>query len=29
MRLGGRDWSKILPDYEPLDGVPNGLRKRL
>lgn len=29
LRLGGRDWSRILPDYEPLDGIPNGLRKRL
>lgn len=29
MRLRGRDWSRILPDYEPLDGTPNGLRKDL
>lgn len=29
MRLGGRKWCRILPDYEPLAGVKNGLRKRL
>ncbi len=29
MRIRGRDWSAILLDYEPLEGVPNGLRKRL
>ena len=29
LRLGGRDWSRILPDYQPLDGIPNGLVKRL
>lgn len=29
MRLGGRKWARILPDYEPLAGVKNGLRKRL
>lgn len=29
MRLGGRNWSRILPDYEPLSGVTNGLRKVL
>ena len=29
MRVAGRDWHRILPDYEPFDGVPNGLRKRL
>ena len=29
MRLGGRDWSRILPDYQPLAGVKNGLRKVL
>lgn len=27
--LCGRDWSAILPDYEPLDGHRNGLRKEL
>lgn len=29
MRLGGRDWSRVLPNYEPLVGVKNGLRKAL
>lgn len=30
MRLAGRDWSRVFPDYEPLAGVtPNLLRKRL
>lgn len=29
MRLGGRRWSRVLPDYEPLSGVTNGLRKAL
>jgi hypothetical protein len=29
MRIRGRDWSRILPDYEFIDGVPNGLKKRL
>jgi hypothetical protein len=29
MRLGGRRWSRILPDYQPLSGVTNGLRKAL
>ena len=29
MRLGGRAWSRVLPDYEPLSGVTNGLRKAL
>lgn len=29
MRLGGRAWSRVLPDYEPLGGVTNGLRKVL
>jgi hypothetical protein len=29
MRVAGRDWSRILTDYEPLPGVPNGLRKVL
>lgn len=29
LRLGGRDWSRLLKDFQPLDGVPNGLRKRL
>lgn len=29
LRLGGRDWARALPDYQPLDGVPHGLRKVL
>lgn len=31
LRLGGRDWSRVLKGmgYEPLDGIPNGLRKVL
>lgn len=31
MRMAGRDWSRVFPDYERLDGgpVPNLLRKRL
>lgn len=29
VRLCGRDWSKLLPDYEPFDGLRNGLRKVL
>lgn len=29
MRLGGRRWGRVLPDYEPLSGVTNGLRKAL
>lgn len=28
-RLCGRDWSKILRDYQPFDGPRNGLRKVL
>lgn len=29
IRFSGRDWSRIFPDYLPLDGEPNGLRKVL
>lgn len=31
LRLGGRDWSKILSGmgFTPLDGIPNGLGKAL
>lgn len=30
MRVAGRDWSRVLTDYEPLEGkTPNLLRKRL
>ena len=28
-RLCGRDWHKILPDYQPFEGLRNGLRKGL
>lgn len=28
-RLCGRDWARILPDYEPFEGHRNGLRKGL
>lgn len=28
-RLCGRDWARILPDYQPLEGHRNGLRKGL
>ena len=31
MRVAGRSWARVLPDYEPMNhpDVPNGLRKRL
>lgn len=29
MRVAGRNWHRILTDYSPLAGVPNGLRKAL
>lgn len=29
IRIGGRDWSRVLPDYQPFAGIPNGLMKRL
>ena len=29
LRVAGRFWGRVLLDYEPYDGVPNGLRKRL
>lgn len=29
LRLGGRDWSRIFPEFEPLPGIANGLRKVL
>ena len=29
LRIAGRDWSRILPDYEPFNEIPNGLRKFL
>lgn len=28
-RICGRDWHRILPDYEPFDGLRNGLKKEL
>jgi len=27
--IGGRDWSRVFPDYLPVDDVPNRLRKVL
>lgn len=29
IRIAGRDWSRVLPDFEPFDGPRNGLRKAL
>jgi hypothetical protein len=29
MFIGGRDWSRVFPDYEEVDGVRNRRRKRL
>lgn len=29
IRIRGRDWSRLLPDYEPFPAFPNGIRKRL
>lgn len=29
VRIGGRDWSRVFPDYERFDDVPNRLRKIL
>lgn len=30
MRVAGRNWSRVLTDYQPLPGdIPNRLRKRL
>ena len=29
IRIGGRDWSRVFPDFERFDDVPNRLRKRL
>jgi len=29
LRLGGRDWRRVFPDFTPLEGVPHGLRKVL
>jgi hypothetical protein len=29
MRVAGRNWARVLTDYEPLGGLRNGLRKAL
>ncbi len=29
LRIAGRDWSRVFPGFEPVDGVPNGLKKEL
>ncbi len=29
IRIGGRDWSRVFPDWLPCPAVPNGLRKVL
>jgi hypothetical protein len=29
MRIAGRDWSRVFPDYTPYSGPRNGLRKVL
>jgi len=29
LRIAGRDWSRVLPDFEECDGLTNGIRKRL
>lgn len=29
VKVSGRDWSRILKDYEPFDGFRNGIRKGL
>lgn len=29
IRLAGRNWSRVLPDYEPMPGIENRLRKVL
>lgn len=29
IRIGGRDWSRVFPDFERFDEVPNRMRKRL
>lgn len=29
IRMCGRDWSRIFPDFEPMSGLRNGLRKAL
>jgi hypothetical protein len=29
LRIAGRDWSRLLPDFEECDGLTNGIVKRL
>ena len=29
IRIAGRDWHRIFPDYQPCPGIENGLRKAL
>lgn len=29
VRIAGRNWRRVLPDYEPYDGPRNGIRKSL
>lgn len=29
LRIAGRDWSRVLNDFELYDGLTNGIRKRL
>lgn len=29
VRVGGRDWSRVLTDYDAFDGMNNGLRKAI
>jgi hypothetical protein len=29
LRIAGRDWSRVLPDFEECDDLTNGIRKRL
>lgn len=29
MRIAGRSWARVFPDYSPYDGPRNGLRKEL
>lgn len=29
LRIAGRDWSRVLPDFEECEGLTNGIRKRL
>lgn len=29
LRIAGRDWSRVLPEFEPFDGPVNGIRRML